>query len=286
MNERSIEAFWDAHPCGDEQVGGLHGGSLGGDHAAFFARYDAFRYRTEPHIPRCLDALSVAGERVLEIGLGQGADSEQLIRRGARWSGVDLTREAVRRVGLRLRLHDLPHEQLVQGSACALPFADGSFDTVYSHGVLHHIPNIATAQSEIARVLRPGGRLVAMVYARDSLNYRFSIGVLRRLGLAALVLSGQRPSGIYGAHVDAARRTGLGAYLRMERFIHRNTDGPDNPYSKVYNEAELRRDFPRFTLERTHKEHLHAPPLPLARLPFRRPLSRYLGWHLWAHFRR
>ena len=41
----------------------------------------------ENHIPACLDALGVSGKRVLEIGLGQGADSESLIRRGARSSG-------------------------------------------------------------------------------------------------------------------------------------------------------------------------------------------------------
>jgi len=39
--------------------------------------------------------LNVADGKVLEIGLGEGAESERLIRQGARWSGVDLTTEAV-----------------------------------------------------------------------------------------------------------------------------------------------------------------------------------------------
>ena len=43
---------------------------------------------------------------------------------------------------------------------------------MFSHGVLHHIPDIRTAQAEIHRVLKPGGTLVAMLYARKSLNSR------------------------------------------------------------------------------------------------------------------
>ena len=122
---------------------------------------------------------------MLEIGLGQGAESEQIIRRGARWSGLDLTSESVDRVRARLALRGLPHEALRQGSALEIPWPDNYFDIVFSHGVLHHIPDIHTAQSEIHRVLRPSGTLIAMLYARGSLNYQFSIRVARRALLAA-----------------------------------------------------------------------------------------------------
>ena len=61
----------------------------------FFTDYDQFRYRNERHLPACIEALDVAGRKVLEIGLGEGADAERLIRQGARWSGVDLTAESV-----------------------------------------------------------------------------------------------------------------------------------------------------------------------------------------------
>jgi SAM-dependent methyltransferase len=216
---------------------------------------------------------------VLEIGLGQGADSEQLIRRGALWSGLDLTAESVERVRTRLALRGLSHGGLKQGSALDIPYADNSFDMVFSHGVLHHIPQIDRAQAEIRRVLKPGGELVAMVYAKNSFNYLVAIGLLRRLGLLLLLAGRLAPAGIYGDHLRNARSMGPWRYLAMRNFIHRNTDGPDNPYSKVYDLAGIRRDFPGFRIERSYKRWMHGPPLPVSAIP----LGRLLGWHLWVH---
>lgn len=274
MTEEEIKAFWNTHPCGDQQVGGLRQ-----DYDAFFRRYDAFRYGKEGHILRCLDQIDFRGKRVLEIGLGQGADSEQIIRRGALWSGVDLTPESIDRVRMRLSLHGLPFERLEQASALALPFPDHSFDIVFSHGVLHHIPEVRRAQAEIARVLRPDGRLIAMLYAKHSLNYWLSIVVLRRISLALLYLLGISPGGIVASHLHQARKIGLWRYLRLANFVHRSTDGPENPYSKVYTLRTVAEDFPAFAVERSHREFMHAPPLPISGLP----LAHLLGWHLWVH---
>src|SRR2546425_890045 len=52
--------------------------------------------------------------------------------------------------------------------AARLPFDDGTFDRVYSWGVLHHTPDTARAVREAVRVLAPGGRLCVMLYARHS----------------------------------------------------------------------------------------------------------------------
>jgi hypothetical protein len=84
MTEASIREFWDAHPCGERQVAGVQG-----DLETLFECYDRCRYNLEGHIRRRLNAIEFEGKRVLEVGLGQGADSEQIIRRGAIWSGPD-----------------------------------------------------------------------------------------------------------------------------------------------------------------------------------------------------
>ncbi len=280
MNEAQVQAFWAAHPCGEQFVSGAD--DVG--YETFFSEYDRFRYTREAHIPRCLDEVALDGRKVLEIGLGLGADAEQIIRRGARWTGIDLTAESVDRVRTRLDLRHLPYEAVTQGSVLELSFEDDSFDVVFSHGVLHHVPDITRAQSEVARVLRPGGEAVVMLYAKYSLNYLVSVGIVRRLGLVAMYAlrrAGLRFGGIYGKHVENAREVGLGRYLSMRTFVHRNTDGPDNPYSKVYSLADVRRDFPSFRIERTHKEFMHAPPLPVARLGH----ANVAGWHLWVHMR-
>ncbi len=276
--EEDISVFWEANPCGDWQVGGLEE-RFGGDFNRFFSEYDAFRYRREKHILGCLDRANFAGKKVLEIGLGQGADSEQIIRRGGRWSGLDLTIESVARVKQRMQLRNLAYDDLKVGSVLKIPYPDNSFDMVYSFGVLHHVPEIHQAQAEIARVLRPGGELVMMVYAKWSLNYMLSIAILRRAGLAAMMALRLPGKGIYAAHLKHAREEGLFPYLRLNRFVHRSTDGPDNPYSKVYGLRQVREDFPEFKVTRAYKRFMHAPPLPVKWMP----LQRAMGWHLMVH---
>lgn len=284
MNETEVQSFWNSHPCGDHVVGGLSA-QFSNDYEKFFAAYDSWRYRYESHIPECLDEVDWRGKKVLEIGLGQGAESEQIIRRGARWSGLDLTQESIDRVGARLALRALPHDALRQGSALSIPWPAGTFDLVFSHGVLHHVPDIRSAQREIHRVLKPGGTLVTMLYARRSLNYQLSIKVLRRAVLAVAYLGRHsklvRRSPMLRLHLDNAERAGLHRYLSIDNFIHHNTDGPLNPYARVYSPREIAQEFPSFEVLRCYSRHMHAPPLPVRRLPG----AEWLGWHLWAHLR-
>ncbi len=275
--QNEIKDFWQEHPCGAELVGDMPDESRG-EYEEFFERYDDYRYSTEPHILKNLDRINFAGKKVLEIGLGQGADSEPIVRRGGIYTGVDLTEESVKRVKMRFLFKDLAYESVEQASALDLPFQDDSFDIVFSHGVLHHIPEIGKAQAEIARVLRPGGKLIVMLYAKWSLNYLLAIFCLRRLGLLTMYMLGMNGSGIYADHLRNARNAGIGNYLAIKHFINVSTDGPFNPYSKVYGRREIAADFADFELVEMHKEFMHAPPLPVGRLP----LASVLGWHLWA----
>src|SRR4051794_28269853 len=281
MNEADVQSFWNAHPCGDSIVGGLHH-EFADDYEAFFSAYDSWRYKQEGHIVGCLDQVHWQGRDVLEIGLGQGAESEQLIRRGARWSGLDLTQESVDRVRARLELRGLPHADVRRGSALEIPWPDDSFDLVFSHGVLHHIPDITRAQQEIHRVLRPAGTLVAMLYARTSLNYQVSIRLLRRAALLAAYPFRRadvvRSSSLLRDHLDNAERVGLRRYLELESFTHRSTDGPHNPYAKVYSLTDVRHDFPDSRIVDAYQRYMHAPPLPVHGLPG----QTRLGWHLWV----
>ena len=279
-SQTDIQDFWQTHPCGAELVGDL-GKETRGEYEGFFDRYDQYRYTKEPHILKNLDRVDWHGQRVLEIGLGQGADAEQIVKRGGTYSGVDLTEESVKRVKMRFELKGLAYERIERASALELPFEDDSFDIVYSHGVLHHIPDVITAQAEIARILKPGGQLIAMLYAKWSMNYLVSIAMARRIGLLGMYVAGAKGNGIYAAHLVNARAVGVGEYLRMRNFVNVSTDGPFNPYSKVYGRRDVEADFPAFEIVEMHKEFMHAPPLPVSWLP----LAGVLGWHLWVTMR-
>jgi len=124
-----------------------------------------------------------------------------------------------------------------------------------------------------------------MVYARWSLNYLVSIGLIRRaalLGAFPLAKAGiLKPGagGMLAAHLDNASEMGLFRYLRLAEFVHHNTDGPANPYALVYDRKLVERDFPDFRVVRTYKRFMHAPPLPVHGLPG----EAVMGWHLWVH---
>jgi SAM-dependent methyltransferase len=280
VDEGKIRSRWEAIPVAENVVGSLKV-DFRGDYSTFFDSFDRWLYSQQKHILYALDLFDWRDKNVLEVGLGQGADSEQLIRRGALWSGIDLTWESVERVRQRMKIHNLSYKHIVQGSAVRLPFADAQFDMVYSHGVLHHIPDVKCAQREIRRVLKDDGSLVIMLYARHSLNYHLSIRAIRRLGLILIYALPFHFSGVYREHKQRAREVGLWNYLKMENFIHRSTDGPQNPFSKVYDRKTILEDFQDFEITRLFKLWMHAPPLPVDNWT----AGRWLGWHLWAELK-
>ncbi|WP_144123126.1 demethylmenaquinone methyltransferase [Catellatospora sichuanensis] len=95
------------------------------------------------------------GEKVLDLGAGTGVSTEELARSGAYVVGVDLSLGMLA-VGRR----DRPHVPLVAGDALALPFPDHSFDAVTTSFVIRNVANTPAALRELARVTKPGGRLV------------------------------------------------------------------------------------------------------------------------------
>ena len=110
--------------------------------------------------------------RVLEVGGGQGELAERIVRElGAELTFVDQSErmvELARARGLDAEVGDVQD----------LRFADGSFDTAVAAWMLYHVPNLDRALRELARVLQPGGRLVAVTNGRDHLReLREVIGV-------------------------------------------------------------------------------------------------------------
>lgn len=117
------------------------------------------------------------GKSVLEIGPGAGGHSALFAVHGAHVTSVDVTPQ---RAQATQRKFDLLGEKAagcraMQGDAENLPFADDSFDIVYSNGVLHHTNDTERAIGETYRVLKPGGRAVIMLYCKSSWHYWFNM---------------------------------------------------------------------------------------------------------------
>jgi ubiquinone/menaquinone biosynthesis C-methylase UbiE len=110
---------------------------------------------------RLLDTLApAAGERVLELGPGTGYYTLDVAGQVERLDIFDLQQEMLDHTMRRSREAGIDNVVPQQGDARSLPFEDASFDGAYLVTVLGEIPDQQAAVEELARVLRPGGRVV------------------------------------------------------------------------------------------------------------------------------
>lgn len=206
-----VKRFWESHPVAAAGIPAEPGSP------EFFRAFDELRELDEPldFAGRFYAYAQAAGRRVLDVGCGNGYVLRGYAHHGATAVGVDLTRTALGLTRRRFALAGLPAPALVEASAELLPFPAASFDAVTCMGVVHHTPDDARAIRELIRVLRPGGRLMLMVYHRNSLLYRITFPLARRL---SRTFRGWDP----------------------QRLVN-HVDGADNPLGRVYSRRELAR---------------------------------------------
>jgi 2-polyprenyl-3-methyl-5-hydroxy-6-metoxy-1,4-benzoquinol methylase len=116
----------------------------------------------------------ICGKKVLEIGCGMGLHTELMTRAGAEVTSVDLSETSVQATRTRLKLKGLA-ASIIQGDAESLAFEPGSFDFIWSWGVIHHSSRTAKIVRDIARILRPDGWCRIMVYNRYSGTARIAL---------------------------------------------------------------------------------------------------------------
>jgi SAM-dependent methyltransferase len=135
---------------------------------AFFDDLDEYRFDKLRYLPQLVDFSSFRGQRLLEVGCGIGTDLLRFANGGARVTGVDLSKTAIDLAERNFSLHGAAAEEFRVANGEALPYADASFDVVYGHGVIQYTAEPARLVSECARVVRPGGTGIFMVYNRVS----------------------------------------------------------------------------------------------------------------------
>lgn len=263
----------------------------------FFEAIESHRYSLEPHIPGIARFERWGGKDVLEVGCGIATDGTRFARAGAIYTGFDGSKEATALARQRFKLEGL-EGTFVNGDATSLPFADSSFDLVYSHGVIHHFKETEKAVDEFRRVLRPGGEAIVMLYHRSSFNYHFTIMFLRRFLAALLLLPGAdrliaeitgEDVEVLDGHKVLLADNGLTYLTDRELFLSNNTDGPGNPLSKVYTAEESKELFAQWNDVETTVRFLNLRVFPaggrLAKTALAERLGRRWGWHLYIKAR-
>lgn len=220
-------AKWDAHAStASEPIAPLPPG----------ADFDSYA-RRDPLLPGVIEFLGdLRGKRIVEYGCGMGKLTVLLARSGALVSAFDLSEASVDVA--RRRAHESGLDDQIEFAIAPgedLPYADASFDLAFGKAVLHHLEPVAGA-SELARILRPGGRAAfseplgtnpLVVLARDHLPYpgkheRGADIPLRRQDIDAWTapFAGSR---LQGVQLFSMVERGLGFGKRIEplRYIDR-----------------------------------------------------------------
>jgi ubiquinone/menaquinone biosynthesis C-methylase UbiE len=160
----------------------------------------------DARVPAVAAVVEARPARVLEVGCGWGELAEWLARdTAAQVVAVDLSErmvELARARGVDAQVGDVQE----------LPFADGSFDVAVAAWMLYHVPDLDRGLSELARVLRPGGILVAVT------NSRYHLRELRELvGSGPSTLSFNRENGeeLLGRHFARMRREDVNGRLEF-----------------------------------------------------------------------
>lgn len=250
-----VQNQWNEDACGSQYVENAEENTLDW-------YLEAEQYRYDSYAPWMSDVMEFADhpdEKVLEIGAGLGTDLAQFAKNGSICTDLDLSAGHLSHAKRNFELRGL-EARFLHGDGETLPFDDNEFDVVYSNGVIHHTPNTSTVIDEIFRVLRPGGKAIAMVYAENSWHYWRQI--VYGLGMCDGKLARQSPGDIMSEHVEISSKG-------------------QKPLVKVYTGGRLRDMFSNFEKIDICKRQLLADELPVVmrRIPVRWWM-RHIGWNL------
>jgi ubiquinone/menaquinone biosynthesis C-methylase UbiE len=158
-------AFWN------ELCGTIDARRLGitDNSAASLKKFDDWYLGFYPYLRHHIPFERLAGQEVLEIGLGYGTIAQKIMEADAHYYGLDIADGPIAMAQHRAKLLGRG-ETFSRGSGLAIPYSDDMFDLVVTIGCLHHTGDLALGLREVHRVLKAGKFAVIMVY--NALSYR------------------------------------------------------------------------------------------------------------------
>ena len=140
----------------------------------FFHIAKEFAHPNHPHeqlFNSFIDYKFIYKKNVLEVGCGLGSHASLLAKNCKKYIGVDIAEYSIAFSKKRFQLMDIRNGSFILADAEKIPYADCSFDYIWSWGVIHHSSNTEKIVSEIHRVLKKNGKATIMVYNKNSIRY-------------------------------------------------------------------------------------------------------------------
>jgi SAM-dependent methyltransferase len=169
-----VRSYWDRH-IHDLEISTQPVGSRG-----FFDDLDQYHFEKLHHLLRLVPFDGYRGQTVLEVGCGAGVDLARFAKGGAIVTGVDVAPSAIALARANFEQQGLSGDLRVADGE-RLPFADGTFDVVYAHGVVQYTANPQQLVGEVHRVLKTGGQAIFQAYNR--LSWLNALSKLMNVGL-------------------------------------------------------------------------------------------------------
>lgn len=161
-----IVDYWNTQPCN------IKHSNADPNSPQYWNEITEKRYFVEPHIHQLAEFHKWQGLRVLEIGCGIGTDAEQFVRHGAHYTGIDISQNSIELCKKRFEIQELPgHFYCLDASEWSQLEFLGSFDLVYSMGVIHHHPNPRDIVANANKLVDSGGEFRFLLYASNSWKY-------------------------------------------------------------------------------------------------------------------
>jgi 2-polyprenyl-3-methyl-5-hydroxy-6-metoxy-1,4-benzoquinol methylase len=159
-----VKKYWNSNPCNikhsDKKFLSKN----------YFNEVDKKKFFVERHLKKFAQIKNFKNKNILEVGCGIGTMASYFAKKGANYTGIDLSDKSVRITKKRFELLKLKGN-IFQANCEELSkcFEKGiKFDLIFSFGVIHHTPNISKAINEMRKLMNKNSILKIMIYSKNS----------------------------------------------------------------------------------------------------------------------